>query len=261
MKILSWNINSIKVRLVLIEKLIKMISPDVLCFQETKILDKDFPIQKFKSLGYLHAVFRGQKAYNGVAILSKMPIEDSFVLSIFNEDARHVSVKIHNVYITNIYVPAGGDIPDSKINPKFEHKMEFIYFLDKWYKDNLRFYPRHVLVGDFNVAPQENDVWSSKALKNVVSHSFIEREMIKKFYRSHGFIDVFRNDSNKDKKIFSWWSYRNKDWKKSNRGRRLDHIWITQDLKKYFVSSEIFSFFRDFESPSDHVPCVLELSK
>ncbi|MBF8247038.1 MAG: exodeoxyribonuclease III [Rickettsia sp.] len=261
MKIISWNVNSIKARMNSIEKLVKISNPDVLCLQETKTVDDNFPLERTRNLGYKYSVFKGQKSYNGVAILSKIPIKSHFFLNIYNNDARHICVNIGDLHITNLYVPAGGDIADADINHKFKHKIEFLSFIDQWFKKNISIYNAHILLGDFNIAPQIHDVWSSRALKNTVSHTQIERESLNRFRKNSNFIDIFRSDGNDSEKIFTWWSYRNKDWKKSNRGRRLDHIWVSRDLFEFVSSYEILKYTRDWDAPSDHVPCSIDMKQ
>jgi len=144
------------------------------------------------------------------------------------------------------------------LNKKFNHKINFIKEMTQYFnKINIK---KTILVGDLNIAPYENDVWSHKQLLDVVSHTPIETEQLSKLINDSNWVDVGRKFIPKHEKLYSWWSYRNKDWKKSNRGRRLDHIWVSKDLDtalKLFLSCKEI---RDWEKPSDHVPLILELS-
>lgn len=259
MKIATWNINSLRLRLELLSTFTKIIEPDIICLQETKTPDELFPQKEIKMIGYKYMAFIGEKYYNGVAILSKYPIKNIFSYSFYNEHKRHISVKIKDFEIHNFYVPAGGDKPNIHLNPKFKHKLEYIKSVKKWFLTNRKKNDKIILAGDLNIAPHENDVWSSSYLKNVVSHTLIERNLLKNLQLSFGFIDSARFFSTMDKKLYSWWSYRNRNWKKSDRGRRLDHIWVTQPLKHQLKSFNIFKEARDWIRPSDHVPFIIEL--
>jgi exodeoxyribonuclease III len=260
MKIVSWNINSIRLRKELVKEFITIESPQVLAFQETKCEDSQFPAEYFSDLGYKHQFFIGEKSYNGVAIISKIPIEKKYNLEIYNSDKRHVCCQIADIEIHNFYVPAGGDIPDINTNPKFLHKLEFVKFIKEWFPSNKNKNDKIILLGDLNIAPFENDVWSSRQLKNIVSHTDIEREILLDAASQFEWVDSARKFINKNEKSYSWWSYRNRDWKKSNRGRRLDHIWASRSLENLLKSYSSFPEFRDKEKPSDHVPIMINLS-
>ena len=259
MRIVTWNINSIRLRISLIKKLKDKHNPDIICLQETKTEDKHFPIQAVKDIGYTYTVFTGEKSYSGVAILSKIPIESHFSIDFYNEDKRHICAKINDFEVHNFYVPAGGDEPDTEINPKYKHKLEYIRLMQNWFASNRMPSDKIILTGDLNIAPHEHDVWSSRQLRNVISHTPPERESLLALQSSFDFIDTARHFINLDAKLYSWWSYRNRDWKKSNRGRRLDHIWVSRPLEKQLKSTNIISCARDWEKPSDHVPCILDL--
>lgn len=231
MKIVTWNINSVRLRLNLLQTLAETLNPDVICLQETKASDEVFPQDEIKKIGYEYMAFAGEKSYNGVAILSKYPIDNIFSSIFYNNDKRHISAKIGDIEIHNFYVPAGGDEPDIDINPKFKHKLEYIRLIQDWFLTNRNKNDKIILLGDLNIAPHKHDVWSSSQLKNVVSHTSIERELLLNLQNSFEFIDSARHFTHMDEKLYSWWSYRNKDWQKSNRGRRLDHIWVSLPLK------------------------------
>ena len=260
MKIATWNINSIRLRKENVINFLKKENIDILCLQETKTVDEKFPITFFNNYGYVHAYFRGEKSYNGVAILSKIPLKNKSFQNFCNlNDTRHIKVELHNnITIHNFYVPAGGDLPDMNLNEKFNHKIRFIREIFEFF--NKQKIVNTVLVGDLNIAPYENDVWSHKQLLNVVSHTPIETELLKKLMNDLNWVDVGRKYISKDEKLYSWWSYRNRDWKKSNRGRRLDHIWVSKDLDSSLKSFLSCKEIRDWERPSDHVPLIMELA-
>lgn len=259
MRIVTWNINSLRLRMDLMGKLQSEHSPDIICLQEIKTSDETFPVEGVRALGYEHVVYSGEKSYNGVAILSKYPITDNFCLSFYNQDKRHIAAKIHDFEIHNFYVPAGGDIPDTELNPKFKHKLAYLDWMKSWFKDNRNISDKIILTGDLNIAPHEHDVWSSKQLKNVVSHTGVERKVLIDLQESFNFIDSGRHFVDYNEKLYTWWSYRTPDWKKSNRGRRLDHIWVSESLKDRLHSISSIGVARGWERPSDHVPFILDL--
>ncbi|NRB11444.1 MAG: exodeoxyribonuclease III [Rickettsiaceae bacterium] len=260
MKIVTWNINSVRLRIDLLEQLKNKIAPDVICLQETKTTDDKFPLEAIRKLGFEHIVYTGEKSYNGVAILSKFPIKNSFSLNLYNDDKRHIAANILDLEVHNFYVPAGGDIPDIDENPKFKHKLEFVKLIKKWFiEERLKDNEKIILLGDLNIAPHQQDVWSSRQLRNVVSHTDIEREHLKDLQHSLNFIDTGRYFVDMQEKLYTWWSYRNRDWKKSNRGRRLDHIWTSHNLEGNLSQIEVLKDARDWLKPSDHVPFTLYL--
>ncbi|MFK8039988.1 MAG: exodeoxyribonuclease III [Rickettsiaceae bacterium] len=260
MKIVTWNINSIRLRIDLIKQLKSLINPDVIFLQETKVINDLFPEQLLKDIGYGYHYFIGQKSYNGVAAISRIPFNSSFSLKLFNDDARHLAVKIHDVEIHNFYVPAGGDVPDAKLNDKFYHKLEYIKEMQRWFTSNRNEQNNIILLGDLNIAPHENDVWSSKQLKNTVSHTSIERNALINLQQSLNFIDSARIFIPFDQKCYSWWSYRNQNWRKSDRGRRLDHIWTSKNLSHNISKIEFIKDARDWIKPSDHIPYAVSIN-
>jgi exodeoxyribonuclease-3 len=259
MKIVTWNINSVRLRLSLLKKLIEEQQPDVICLQEIKVEDLLFPHGSISELGYKYLYYSGQKSYHGVAILSKIQATDNFIVEFYNEDKRHIAVKIKDIEIHNFYIPAGGDIPDINENPKFKHKLGYIDLAQNWFTTNRSKQDKIIVLGDLNIAPHEHDVWSSKQLKNVVSHTGIEREKLINFQNSLEFIDSARHFTPMSQKLYTWWSYRNQDWMKSDRGRRLDHIWVSANLKSRMKSINSLKDARSWTQPSDHVPYILEL--
>ncbi len=258
MRLATWNINSVRLRIKKILNFVKNFNIDVLCLQETKTVNDYFPIEDFKKNGYQYSHFIGQKSYNGVAILSKIPIVKKAKLKWCNiSDARHVSVKLeNNVTIHNFYIPSGGDIPDIKKNPKFKHKLDFLKEMIIYFsKDRTS---KKVLVGDLNIAPGKYDVWSHTQLLNVVSYTNIERQLLSKLIYQSKLIDIIRYNNIPDAKLYTWWSYRSKDWRKSDRGRRLDHIFISKDLISNIKMTKICKELRGGNKPSDHVPVITD---
>ena len=267
MKIATWNINSVRLRMPLLLEFMKEHDPDVVCLQETKVVNELFPADPIKEAGYEHIHFHGMKSYNGVAILSKKPFNAPQVYErVGQDDCRHISVNFaHDNYKDGIdvhclYVPAGGDEPDRNVNEKFGHKLDFIDEMNSWFKDQYSNDNAVIALGDFNIAPQEHDVWSHKQLLKVVSHTPIEVEKLSAMQDSLNWTDAVRHFVPEDEKCYSWWSYRNRDWKKSNRGRRLDHIWVTPPLKEHLKQHEILTHARDWVKPSDHVPVMIEMN-
>lgn len=249
--ICTWNINSVRLRAPIVEQLMKDESPDVLCLQECKSPVEKFP--SFAELGYGHVVARGQKGYNGVAIFSKTPIED-----LGDQDfaglghARHVAGRLENgLVIQNFYVPAGGDIPDREKNEKFDQKLRYLNDMRDWFRTDTP--TKSVLVGDLNIAPREDDVWSHKQLLKVVSHTPIEVEHLAETQDAGNWVDVTRQDI-PEGNLYSWWSYRAKDWDAADKGRRLDHVWATPDISNAAHSSRVLRHVRGWEKPSDHAP-------
>ena len=262
MKIATWNINSVRLRLPSVLRLLDEQRPDILCLQETKTPDEFFPDAAFAAHGYVHSHIHGMKGYNGVAIVSKMPLEARAIRhSCGKEDCRHIAATAPDgTEIHCVYIPAGGDIPDPELNEKFAHKLKFVDELSDWWKSDRGASKPMVLVGDLNIAPLEHDVWSHKQLLKIVSHTPIEVEKFTRMQQSIGWIDAMRHFVPPDEKLYTWWSYRNQDWRASNRGRRLDHIWVTQPLKDRLESMSVLTDVRDWASPSDHVPVIVELA-
>ncbi|MBY0355436.1 MAG: exodeoxyribonuclease III [Rickettsiales bacterium] len=261
MKIATWNINSIRIRLPLLARLVHEHSPDILCLQETKVMEELFPVLDVMALGYPHVVFSGQKSYNGVAIFSRIPLSDIKREDwLNNQEKRHIQASLPcGTEIHNFYVPAGGDVPDVQSNKKFADKLAFMRAMTVW-SSALKKNARAILVGDLNIAPYEHDVWSHKQLLDVVSHTPIEVEHMAALRQSAQWVDTARHFTPMQEKLYSWWSYRNRDWALSNRGRRLDHIWVTPALSSGVISSATLREVRAWESTSDHVPVMLELS-
>lgn len=249
----TWNINSVRLREPLVRRFLQDEAPDVLCLQECKA-----PVEKipdFSDLGYGHVLARGQKGYNGVAILSNRPIEEAGA-----EDhaglghARHIAGRLEGgVVIHNHYVPAGGDVPDRDVNEKFGQKLDYLVSMRESFRAGRP--ERAILVGDLNIAPREDDVWSHKQLLKVVSHTPIEVDHLTAAQEAGAWVDVVRARI-PEGPLYSWWSYRSPDWDAADKGRRLDHIWATPDIAGAVRASHIRRDVRGWEKPSDHAPVL-----
>jgi len=249
----TWNINSVRLRTGLVQRLLADEAPDVLCLQECKSPVEKIPFDDFAALGYRHWVARGQKGYNGVAILSRLPLEDAGHIDWCEKgDARHVAARLENgVVIHNCYVPAGGDVPDREVNVKFGHKLDFVAEMrDRFRADRPG---KAILVGDLNIAPREDDVWNHKQLLKIVSHTPVETQGLNDALEAGDWVDVTRKDI-PEGRLFSWWSYRSPDWDAADKGRRLDHIWASRDIAEAAHGSRILRPVRGWEQPSDHAP-------
>jgi exodeoxyribonuclease-3 len=262
LKVATWNINSVRLRRPIVERLLQEEAPDVLCLQETKCQDIHFPAHAFRDIGYPYAALNGGRGgYHGVAILSRTPLLDVHPRGFCEKenDPRHISAVVHlgsePVRIHNFYVPAGGDEPDTAVNPKFAHKLAFLQEMTDWLPTASAGIP-DIVVGDLNVAPYEHDVWSSKALNRVVSHTPVERAAMQGLVAAGGWIDLARAFVPEAEKLYSWWSYRAKDWRATNKGRRLDHVWAHPALAARAAGFKIMKDVRDWTQPSDHVPVV-----
>jgi len=261
MRILTWNINSVRLRAPLLLKIMQQCDPDVVCLQETKTPDEFFPVSDIIAAGYEHTHFHGMKSYNGVAVLSRIPFTTKEIYHrVGREDCRHIAVQLPGFELHNLYIPAGGDEPDPDINDKYKHKLDFVDEMTGWFKDHYKPDDPLIALGDFNIAPLEHDVWSHKQLLKVVSHTPAEVTRLNKMQQSLNWEDAIRHFVPEEEKCYTWWSYRNRDWKKSNRGRRLDHIWVTQPLVPNLQKHDILTEARDWEKPSDHVPVMIDLA-
>ncbi|MGO9485376.1 MAG: exodeoxyribonuclease III [Rhodomicrobium sp.] len=263
LKIATWNINSVRLRAGLVARFLKQAQPDILCLQEIKCVEEAFPREVFLELGYPHIAISGQPGYHGVATLSRLPLgalpRESFCGT---AEARHLGCAVQlssgeALALHNIYVPAGGDIPDPAINPKFKQKLSYLKSLASWRPGNGGGHA--ILLGDFNVAPLETDVWSHKQLLKVVSHTPVEVEALTEVQSCGAWSDLVRHVIPPERKLYTWWSYRAQDWAASDRGRRLDHIWASASLAGAARSASVLKEARGWEGPSDHVPVVVEL--
>lgn len=261
--IATWNINSVRLRIDLVEQFINAVSPDILCLQEIKCVTESFPSKAFRKLGYEHMAVNGQKGYHGVATVAKVPLDNPSVRVFCDiDEARHISVDVDfagaPLTLHNFYVPAGGDDPDPKANPKFAHKLAFIEEMRTWLTGKETGKPA-MLVGDLNIAPLETDVWSHKQLLKVVSHTPVETDALNAAQQAGPWIDAMRITVPPEEKLYTWWSYRAKDWSAADKGRRLDHVWITEHLAGNLGPVEVHRDVRGWERPSDHAPVVARL--
>ena len=259
LKIASWNINSVRARIDLVTRFLSEEAPDILCLQETKVTDDIFPGGVFRQMGYNHHILHGQPMHHGVAIISKVPIrEDDRLDWQANREARHVGVKLDNgVRLENVYVPAGGEVPDVIENPKFGQKLAFLERMIEWSE---KLTVPTILTGDFNIAPLECDVWSHKQLIDVVSHTAVECELLARMQAAHNWVDLGRQFYPAPQRLYTWWSYRAKDWLASDRGRRLDHMWVSPELADKAVSHRVAEPCRSWARPSDHAPLITEFA-
>ena len=256
-KIASWNINSVRARIEIVERFLNEEAPDLLCLQETKVADDVFPEGVFRRLGYNHIALNGQQMHHGVAIISKLPIRE---ITRFdwqaNGEARHVGVQLANgVRVDNVYVPAGGETTDVETNPKFGQKMAFLERMIDW---STELKTPTIILGDFNIAPLESDVWSHKQLLKTVSHTQIEIDLLYRMRDAHGWVDLGRQFIPHPERLYTWWSYRARDWAKSDRGRRLDHMWASPEIAGAAKSHVVHEHCRSWAKPSDHAPMVTE---
>ena len=249
----TWNINSVRLRADLVLKLLAEDAPDILCLQECKSPVEKIPFDLFAQAGYGHWVARGQKGYNGVAILSRLPLEDAGHIDWCRRgDARHVAARLENgVTIHNCYIPAGGDVPDRDVNEKFGHKLDTLTEMCDHFRDSRP--EKSILVGDLNIAPREDDVWSHKQLLKIVSHTPVEVAHLGDVQDAGNWVDITRQDI-PEGLLYSWWSYRARDWDAADKGRRLDHIWASRDIAGAAHSSRILRAARGWTQPSDHAP-------
>lgn len=265
LRICTWNVNSVRLRAEQAARFVAEQAPDVLCMQEIKCQAEEFPVQAFVDMGLPHLRIAGQKGWHGVAIASRLPIEDAPVLDLCREQhARVVGGIIAGVEIQNLYIPAGGDVPDRAENAKFDHKLEFYERLSA---EMARRDPASPLIvaGDLNVAPGEFDVWNHRHMSKVVSHTPVEVEAFGRLMQSLDFIDIVRAAYPEPRKLASWWSYRAQDFRVSDRGLRLDHLLLSPGLRdaawrQGAPSARIHDDVREWEKPSDHAPVSVDLA-
>lgn len=260
----TWNINSVRLRADLVARFLDEYAPDVLCLQEIKCKNELFPAELFRARGYEHLAVNGQMGYHGVAIASRRPFIEASARGFCGKgDSRHQAVLVEDgdarLTLHNFYVPAGGDEPDPTVNEKFAHKLAFLGEMQEWLRGEETDRPA-VLVGDLNVAPFEHDVWSHKQLLKVVSHTPVETEALERIRAGGAWVDVARHFVPEREKLYTWWSYRAADWAASDRGRRLDHIWVTPPLSPRLQSIEILKAARGWTRPSDHVPVIVRIA-
>jgi exodeoxyribonuclease-3 len=253
MKIATWNVNSINIRLEQVLSWLEKHKPDALCLQETKCTDDKFPVDVFLEAGY-NSTFLGQKSYNGVAILSPSEIVD-VQMNFPDDDAdapkRLIAATINGVRVVNTYIPNGTEL----WTDKFTFKLDWLQRLRRFFDETCSKDSDVLLCGDFNVAPDERDVWNVGFWEGKLHFSKPERAAIH-HVKQWGFVDVFRQ-LNGDEKLYSWWNYREGAFFK-NQGLRIDHIWTSKSLAEKCTACWIDRKPRGAERPSDHAPVVAE---
>jgi exodeoxyribonuclease-3 len=260
LRIATWNVNSLRIRLDALSRFVDAYRPDVVCLQEIKVEEAGFPRDFCRALGYPHIAIAAQRAYHGVAILSRLPLAGAARRDWCGKgDARHLVATLPGgIELHNFYVPAGGDIPDPAANEKFAHKLRFVDEMTAWFKG--RDGARMILVGDLNIAPLETDVWSHRQLLKVVSHTPVETAAMARLMASRDWVDAVRAFIPPSERLYTWWSYRSPDWEKADKGRRLDHVWVTPALRPALRGAEVVKAMRRGEPVSDHVPVVVDLA-
>ncbi|OGT29683.1 MAG: exodeoxyribonuclease III [Gammaproteobacteria bacterium RIFCSPHIGHO2_12_FULL_35_23] len=255
LKIASWNVNSLKIRLPQVLDWLAKEAPDFLALQETKVTDEVFPEEAICQAGY-QVVFRGQKTYNGVALLSKQPVTEveSNLPTFADTQQRLLAATYGSLRLLNLYVPNGAVIGSEK----YQYKLNWFHALQLYLKDQLLKYEQVIVLGDFNIAPDDRDVHDPKAWEGSVLVSPPEREALQNLLKL-GLVDSFRLFA-QGPELYSWWDYRAASFQR-NRGLRIDLILISKNLVKYCRSSQIDKIPRNSERPSDHTPvmAVLEI--
>ena len=253
MKLASWNVNSLTVRLPQVQDWLASHGPDALCLQETKLEDMKFPTDEIVAAGY-EPVYSGQKTYNGVAILCRTSPEDvqAGIPGYDDPQKRVVAATVNGVRTICVYVPNG----ESVESDKYQYKMEWLTRLTSWIKDEMAAYPRLAVLGDFNIAPEERDVHDPKVWEGKVLFSLPEREAFTTLLQL-GLKDSFRLIE-QGNRSFTWWDYRMNAFKR-NLGMRIDHILLSAELAKCCKSFTIHRDMRARERPSDHVPVLADV--
>jgi exodeoxyribonuclease-3 len=264
LRIATWNVNSVRLRHEQAARFVAEQRPDVLCLQEIKCREGEFPRAAFEEMGLPHLKIAGQKGWHGVAIASRLPLAPAAPLDVCREGhARCVGATVAGVEIHNFYIPAGGDVADRAANPKFDHKLDFYEKLTGELAKRDRKAPL-AIVGDLNVAPGETDVWNHKYMSKVVSHTPAEVAAFGALKASLDLVDVTRDTTPEPERLFSWWSYRAANFRASNRGLRLDHVLVSPGLfetasRQGRPTSKVHDDVREWERPSDHAPVTADL--
>lgn len=252
MKIATWNVNSIRARQEIVIDYLKENPIEILCIQELKVEDDKFPQKPFEEIGY-HLAINGQKAYNGVAILSKFPFEEIRKdLIKAGEQKRTIEALIKGIRILNVYFPHGG----FRGEEKFFYKLEFYMKIKNYIVRNNYLSEKFIILGDFNVALEDNDVWDAELLRGAIGFIDEEREALREII-SLGFVDVLRSHHDNER-IFTWWDYRAGSFRK-NEGMRIDYILITPAVESLVKEAYVDTKPRKLKDTSDHAPVVLDL--
>ncbi len=252
MKIASWNVNSLRVRLPQVLDWLVSNPVDILCLQETKLVDGEFPVAAIEEAGY-HVVYAGQKTYNGVAVFStQAPTEVVTDLPDMDDPQRRIlGATIGALRVLNVYIPNGQSVGSEK----YLYKMDWLQRLQNYVEQQLRVYPQFLLLGDFNIAPEDADVHDPELWAGKVLCSDPERQAFRGLIEM-GLRDTFRKFAQPEK-TFSWWDYRAAAFRR-NLGLRIDHILCSTALYEHCISSTIDQDPRKWERPSDHAPAVAE---
>jgi exodeoxyribonuclease-3 len=255
MKLATWNVNSLKVRLPQLLAWLAQVQPDAVCLQETKLEDQNFPVAEIEAAGY-RCLYSGQKAYNGVAILSRRPLTDPAVgiQGFADEQKRVLAATVDGVRVVCVYVPNG----ESVDSPKYAYKLAWFDALRASLERELEHHSGLAVLGDFNVAPEPRDVHDPRLWEGKVLFSVPEREALRRLL-DLGLADSFRL-FDQPERSFSWWDYRMNQFKR-NMGLRIDHILLSPPLAKQAKASTIHKQVRAQERPSDHAPVVTELDQ
>lgn len=254
LKLASWNVNSLKVRLEHVLEWLNTNQVDVLALQETKLIDENFPAAMFIEQGY-HVVFSGQKTYNGVAVISKHPITEVLtdIPDLQDPQRRILASTVAGVRLINLYVPNGSTVDSDK----YQYKLSWLEKVTLFIEDQLKRYEQVAVVGDFNIAPEDRDVHDPVEWEGSVLVSPLEREAFQKLLQL-GLHDSFRRFT-QEEGIFSWWDYRAAGFRR-NRGLRIDHVLLNHTLHELCTQSVIDKAPRKLERPSDHAPVWVELN-
>lgn len=255
MKLATWNVNSLKVRLPQVIDWVVNNEPDILCLQETKLQDESFPVDEILAAGYRSA-FVGQKTYNGVALLSKQT-GDSIVTALPGiEDVQKRIIAAtyeEDIRVVCVYVPNGENVTSEK----FLYKLAWLAALEDWLREELLDYPKLALLGDFNIAPEDRDVRDPDAWREQVLCSQPERDAFQRLL-DLGLLDSFRL-FDQPEKTYTWWDYRMMAFRR-NLGLRIDHVLLSNELAHICSACTVDKSVRKHERPSDHAPVVTELS-
>lgn len=264
-RIISWNINSVRKRIEQLARIVDAYAPDAVCLQETKVNDADFPHSEIARLGFGHVATYGYGGYNGVAILSSHALSDVHCHARRGKrDGRHISAVVAPkdgpaFSLHSVYVPAGGEAPDPRINDKFADKLAFIDDTADYFAGAYGFRDAVVLTGDLNIAPLPSDVWDHHKMQKRIGHTDLDIAAMDRLRRSLNWIDVVREIVPPDDPVFTWWSYRQSEFRTDSKGWRLDHIWVSPGLKAHIHTAEVLIDVRNWTPPSDHAPVLMEL--
>ncbi len=254
MKLASWNVNSLKVRLPHVLQWLETEQPDVVGLQETKLTDDNFPETALREAGY-EAVYAGQKTYNGVAVLAKQPISETVtdIPGVDDPQRRVMAGTIGDLRFINLYVPNGSEVGSEK----YTYKLDWLARLRDWIADEMARHPRLAVVGDFNIAPADADVHDPEEWRGKILFSEPERAALKAL-TDLGLEDTFRRFP-QDEQVFSWWDYRMNNFKR-NRGLRIDLVLASPALATQCTASRVDVEPRRWERPSDHAPVIAEFT-